>query len=82
MSKILSVWSLRLAQHKSFALSLRLTRHKSVEFQISRWDDVDPFGFELNRRRDCDHPGVEVCLTLFRRELRVDYYDHRHREDI
>lgn len=65
-----------------FVRSLRLAQYKSVEFQLSRWDDADPFGFELNRRRDCDHPGVELCVTLFGRELRIDYYDHRHREEL
>jgi hypothetical protein len=61
-----------------FARCLRLAQFKSVEIQLSHWAGTPLFSIDLTRRRKCDHPGVEFCLTLFGRELRIDYYDHRH----
>lgn len=61
-----------------------LSKYKGIEFQLSRWEDSPMFDFTIwiRRKGKTDHHGVEVCLTLFHHEFRVDFYDGRHVEDI
>jgi len=57
--------------------NLQVARHKSIEFQVSRWPDAQMFDVEYQRRR-FDHAGLEICVTVLWHEFRVDFYDHRH----
>lgn len=59
-------------------LSFRLSAHKSAELQLSRWTDARVLDLDVQRRRNCDHAGFEVAVTVLWRELRLTYYDHRH----
>jgi hypothetical protein len=61
-----------------FWRSWRLSTHKSVEVQLTRWDSTPRFEVRCDRRRKCDHPGIELSVTLFGYELSIDYHDHRH----
>ena len=59
----------------------KISKNKGIEFQISRWHDSKYFDASIwHRDSSCDHKGLELTLTLFRIEFRVDFYDHRHRE--
>jgi hypothetical protein len=58
--------------------NLRLSQHKSVEFQISRWPDAKMFDAEFRWRPRRDHAGVELSITAFWCEFRTAFYDHRH----
>jgi len=58
--------------------NLQVWRNKSIEFQVSRWRESKRFDFSLWRRRRTDHAGIELCVTVFGIEFRVDFYDHRH----
>ena len=70
-------------KHNTFKCkAILLSKNKAVEFQLSRWKDSPLFGFKANLRRKQDHPGLEVCITLFYHEFRVDFYDGRHWEEI
>jgi len=60
--------------------SRRLAPNKSLEVQLSQWDDMPRFEISCERRRE-DHAGFELCVTVFGYELSVNYYDHRHAED-
>lgn len=58
--------------------AVQISTNKVIEFQLSRWAESDCFGFSWWGRKKQDHPGLEVCLTLFYHEFRVDFYDWRH----
>lgn len=58
--------------------SFKLSAHKYLELQFSRWSCAKMFDWSFWHRVKEDHPGVEVTLTLFWHEFRVDFYDHRH----
>lgn len=59
-----------------------LSKNKGIEFQISRWPQAKLFDCSFwYRNSKMDHKGVEVTITLFRYEFRIDFYDTRHTED-
>lgn len=60
---------------------LKLSKNKIVEFQISRWNGSKYFDASVWRRdSNHDHKGLEITLTLFKTEFRIDFYDTRHKE--
>jgi len=61
--------------------NLRLSAHKSIEFQVERWPDNKMFDFEFRWRPRQDHAGAELAVTLFWYEFALRFYDHRHWDD-
>jgi hypothetical protein len=60
---------------KNFTLS----KNKSAELQLSRWEDSRFFDLDAQiRSKNHDHAGFRVALTLFYYEFSLDFYDHRH----
>lgn len=59
-----------------------LSKNKTLEFQLSRWEESPLFGFTWSLRRKVDHPGFSIYLTLFGYEFSVEYYDVRHWDEI
>jgi hypothetical protein len=55
----------------------RLSKHKSLEVQLSKAGDTLIGGaFRWNIR--CDHAGVLLDLSLFRHFFIINLYDNRH----
>lgn len=64
------------------SIILRVSTHKAIEFQASRWPGT-PF-FSVNaeyRSKKEDHAGVELEITLVRISFSLSFYDNRHAED-
>ena len=59
------------------------SHNKVLEFQLSRWGSSKIFDSSCWKRKKgkFDHHGLEITVTLFWHELRVDFYDRRHKED-
>lgn len=56
-----------------------LTKNKSGEIQLSRWKESKIFDFDFHiRRKNQDHTGFDLSVTLFFYEFRIAFYDHRH----
>ena len=64
-------------QHDYFYKSWRVSKHKTLELQISRGGDTiigSSFYWHVNG----DHAGVTFDITLFRRFIHVSFCDNRH----
>ena len=60
---------------------IQVFKNKSIELQLSRWEDSPMFSAEYyNRGSNQDHKGFSLSVTLFYHEVRIDFYDHRHSE--
>lgn len=58
-----------------------VAQHKSIEAQIYFWPN-QIIGLEIGYRgKTYDHKGCELEVALLGLHFRVNYYDHRHRED-
>lgn len=58
----------------------RVTKHKSLEVQVSRGGNTLVGGsFRWDAR--CDHAGVMLELNLFRRFFIINFCDNRHWND-
>lgn len=58
----------------------RVSKNKSLEFQVSYWgtfDTIFEFGFRYNRIRQ-DHAGLYIHLTVFGFGFIFNFYDNRH----
>lgn len=51
-------------------------KHKFIELQIHT--SIGLIGCNFNFTRQCDHAGLDIELTLFRRSLAFNFYDNRH----
>lgn len=53
-----------------------LTTNKTVEFQLSKTDELLAVEFDLRYR--CDHSGADLWLGLLGFAFSVAFYDNRH----
>lgn len=60
-----------------FYKSWRVTKHKTLEVQISR-SGTTLVGGSFRWDTKCDHAGVMFDITLFRRFMHVSFCDNRH----
>lgn len=60
---------------------ISVSKNKSLELQVSRWKDAKFFDYEFFIRRNQDHAGFTMSLTLFYHELSIDFYDNRHLDE-
>ncbi len=60
-----------------FSKSWRVTKNKTLEFQISKSGDT-LIGVSFNWHMRGDHAGVTVDISLFQRFLYVAFVDNRH----
>ena len=65
-------------------LTVPVSKLKTMEFQISRWEDAKCFEIDghISRKGIHDHHGFEFAVTLFWYEFRFSFYDCRHVEDL
>lgn len=66
------------------AKSWMLPGMKAVEVQVSRWENAPFFSAPSlwhRKKGTDDHHGVEISVTFWWHEFRIDFYDRRHKED-
>ena len=60
-----------------FYKSWRVTKHKTLEIQLSRGGNTI-VGCDFRLATRCDHAGVMFTIDLFRRFFHVSLVDNRH----
>jgi len=66
--------------HDYFCDEWKVSKNKSIEVQISKWNTRTYTIFGINSRLSFkeDHAGFKFELELFDRSLIFNFYDHRH----
>lgn len=63
-----------------FYKACKITKHKTLELQFSKGgDSIIGGSFRWDAR--CDHAGVTIDFSLFRRFLYITFSDNRHWND-
>jgi hypothetical protein len=63
-----------------FYKAWRVTKNKTLEFQISYGSDT-LIGASLYWSMRCDHAGIQLTLDFFRRFIHISFVDNRHWND-
>lgn len=64
-------------QKDYFCKTWNLTKHKSLEIQLSKAGKT-LIGFDFRWDSRCDHAGLMLDLSLFRHFFIINFYDNRH----
>lgn len=62
-----------------FCKDWKLSKNKSLEFQIYKCEDLIEVKFRFTTKED--HAGAELGFALFGLHISLNFYDHRHWDD-